>query len=101
MLGGLIANSVNTVVNTPYSRTETFENSHGIDAAPGRFLLVSFLTVFIILLLILFFGKFLWNNVLVDLVPSIKPAKSVWQILGLAILLALLSPGNCSCDMPK
>lgn len=98
MLGSLIANSINAVVPTSYSQTETFRNS-GIDAAPGRFLIVSLLTVFLIFVLILFFGKFLWNNVLVDLVPAVKPVKSVWQILGLAILIALLSPGNCNCGM--
>ena len=100
MLGGLIANTINAVVPTPYLQTETFRNvSPGIDAAPGRFLFVSFLTVFLIFILILFFGKFLWNNVLTDLIPAVKPVKSVWQILGLAILISLLSPGNCCQPM--
>jgi hypothetical protein len=93
MLGGLIANSVNAA----FSQTETFDGNGRMDAAPGHLALVSFLTVTIIFLILLFFGKYLWNNVLVTLIPAIKPAKSVWQILGFAILLSLLSPGSCTC----
>ena len=26
-------------------------------------------------------GKFLWNDVLVQLIPAIKPVKNIWQIL--------------------
>lgn len=42
------------------------------------------------LLVILFFGQYLWNNVLVKLVPAIKPVSNVWQILGVSILLGIL-----------
>jgi hypothetical protein len=49
------------------------------------------------MLLILVVGKFLWNNVLVALVPAIKPAKSVWQILGLAVLISLFHPVPQCC----
>jgi hypothetical protein len=40
--------------------------------------------------LILFFGEYLWNNVLVKLIPGVKPVTSVWQILGLSILIGIL-----------
>ena len=93
MIGGVIANSINAA----FSQTETFDGHGSMEPSPGRLALVSFLTVFILLLLILFFGKYLWNNVLITLVPAIKPAKSVWQILGLAILISLMSPGSCTC----
>lgn len=49
--------------------------------------------VFIITLVILgFVGKFLWNGVIVDLFSFAKPARSVWQILGLMIFVGLLVP---------
>jgi len=49
--------------------------------------------VFIITLVILgFVGKFLWNGVIVDLFSFAKPARSVWQILGLMIFVGLLIP---------
>jgi hypothetical protein len=49
------------------------------------------LLVFILTLVILgFVGKFLWNGVIVDLFSFAKPARSVWQILGLMIFVSLL-----------
>lgn len=96
MLGGVIANSVNAALD-PYLHTETFESETGIGLSPQRTALITVITAFIILVLILFAGQWLWNNVLVSLVPAVKPAKSVWQILGLAVLISLLHPGTCSC----
>ena len=56
----------------------------------GKDLLLSLVMVMIVLLLISFVGQYLWNTVLVSLVSGVKPAKSVWQILGLYFLIALL-----------
>ena len=98
MLGGVVANAVNAVVDvTPIARTETFESPTGIGYTPARIALVSLLTVGLIFFFLLFAGKWLWNNVLHELVPAVKPAKSVWQILGLALLISLLNPGSCTC----
>ena len=35
-------------------------------------------------------GKWLWNNVIIELFSVAKPAKSIWQILGLMIFLSLI-----------
>jgi hypothetical protein len=35
-------------------------------------------------------GKWLWNNVIIDLFTIAKPVRSIWQILGLMIFLALI-----------
>jgi len=100
MFGGAIANGVNAAIEaTPLKVTEAFENQTGLNAAPFRAALVSTLTMVVVLGLLLLFGQYLWNNVLHVLVPGVKPAKSVWQILGLAILIMLLSPGTCQCAM--
>ncbi len=97
MLGACVANLVDTcVAQTPFAKTETFEGNGG--AGAGRLLLVSTLTLFIMLAALLFVGKYLWNNVLVDLISIARPVKSVWQLLGLAILLSLISPG-CNCRL--
>ncbi len=95
MIGGTIANVVSNVVSpADYSKTETFENELGY--VPGRrSALVSFITLVIMFSLILLLGKFLWNNVLTALVPAVRPAKSIWQILGLAVLIGLMYPGYC------
>lgn len=92
MLGSAVANGVNLIV----SQTETFDNQNG-GASPARMAIVTFLTILILFFALLFVGKYLWNNVLHELVPAIKPAKSVWQILGLALLISLMHPGSCSC----
>jgi hypothetical protein len=100
MLGGFFANNVNAVLEaTPVKVSEPFQNQTGLSALPFRAALVSTLTVLIVLGLLLLFGKYLWNNVLHVLVPGVKEAKSVWQILGISILIMLLSPGTCQCAM--
>ena len=48
------------------------------------------ITVVIYLLLLLSFGKFLWNNVFVKLVNFANPVDSIWELLGFAILLNLI-----------
>jgi len=54
--------------------------------------IVTLLTFVIAILLLSFFGKFLWNNVVVDLFSFAKPAKSLWQILGLMVFIGLVLP---------
>ena len=57
---------------------------------------VEFATVvlaFIVALVILgFIGKYLWNGVVCDLISFAKPAKSLWQIVGLMIFVSLIRP---------
>jgi hypothetical protein len=98
MLGSTVYSCVNYAIGgTDFAKTETFASETGDSQTNGRMAVVSLITVFILLLLILFVGKWLWNDVLVSLVPGVKPAKSIYQILGLAILIMLLSPGGCNC----
>ena len=100
MIGGVVANSVNAIFEeTPFARTETFESKTGVGVSPARGAVVSFITLLIIFGLILLVSKYLWNNVLTALIPGVKPAKSVWQILGLAILISLLHPGCSNYSM--
>jgi len=96
MAASMVGAAVNATLD-PYLRTETFESETGIGMSPNRSALISFITMSIIFAVILFGGKWLWNNVLHELVPAIKPAKSIWQILGLAVLIMLLNPGSCNC----
>jgi|UniRef100_A0A6C0LQZ3 hypothetical protein len=100
MFGGAVANGVNAALEAaPFKISEPFENQTGMSALPFRAALVSGITLVIILGLLLLFGQYLWNNVLHVLVPGVKEAKSVWQILGISILIMLLSPGTCQCAM--
>ena len=55
--------------------------------------LLAVLLAFVVSLIILgFVGQILWNNVVMDLFTFAKPARSVWQIIGLAIFLSLIRP---------
>jgi hypothetical protein len=54
--------------------------------------LARFLTLLLVIFLLAFIGKFLWNGVVVDLFSFAKPARSVWQILGLALFTGLILP---------
>jgi hypothetical protein len=66
------------------------------NAERRRVAYVDFMTqllVFIIVLILLgFVGKYLWNGVIVDLFTFAKPARSVWQILGLMVFAMLVIP---------
>jgi hypothetical protein len=55
--------------------------------------LLAVLLAFVISLVILgFVGQLLWNNVVMDLFSFAKPARSVWQIIGLMIFVSLIRP---------
>ena len=51
---------------------------------------VAFLLSVVILLVLLYLGEYLWNNVLVKVCTIVKPVNSMWQILGLYVLLQIL-----------
>lgn len=65
----------------------TNERFDGMDMAKGSRALAAFIVFVIYIVIILLIGKFLWNAVLCKLVSIAKPADSIWQVLGLAILL--------------
>lgn len=52
--------------------------------------LAAMLAFAITIVLIAFIGKWLWNEVVVELISFAKPAKSVWQVLGLFIFTSLI-----------
>jgi len=64
---------------------ENFENSKLKEM--GFFILLITI-IFMILLLLL--GKYVWNNVLTQVVPGVKPVDSILQFIGLWFLIQLL-----------
>ncbi len=73
---------------------EAFAGSMSTDPEVQQYsnakMLSLFIALIIVYVIIAVVGKFLWNNVVVDLLSIARPAKSIWQILGLAILMSLL-----------
>lgn len=56
--------------------------------------IVLYIAVVVVIVAVqLLLGKYLWNTVLVQLVPSVTAATSVWQILGLMVLVGILFGG--------
>ena len=87
MLGKLI----NDTINYSYT-TENFDNNEMMPSLVKNHPLAALITLLIMWIIVLLFGKFLWNNALVPLAPqTVKPAANVWQILGLSMLIQLLS----------
>jgi hypothetical protein len=70
--------------------SSTNEGLNGVQTPKWKDSLAVFIVLIIYVLIILLIGKFLWNLVLCKLITVAKPAESIWQILGLAILLNLL-----------
>jgi hypothetical protein len=54
---------------------------------------ISYLLAFLLAMILLgFIGKWLWNSVIVDLFSFAKPARSVWDIIGLMLFTTLIIP---------
>jgi len=78
--------AVQSTVETFLSRKENFSNSDKAKMIAGLVTLV--LWVLILLLL----SKWLWNEVLCKMVTFTKQVTSVFQIVGLVVLLQLIKP---------
>ncbi len=73
----------NTVASDASSKMETQASYVG---------LVSALLAFVVsIMIIAFVGKWLWNTIVLDLFTIAKPARSVWQLIGLAIFVKLFA----------
>jgi hypothetical protein len=76
-----------------YAVVDSFTDMPGSDSKRREVYmeLISTLLAFLIAVVILsFVGKWLWNNIVVDLVSVAKPARTIWQILGLMIFISLV-----------
>jgi len=73
---------------------EGFVGTHSSEAKREAYVeFVAAILRFIIAIIILgFLGKYLWNNVVVELFTFAKPARSFWQIIGLTVFLILVHP---------
>jgi hypothetical protein len=87
MNGGLINGATRAVV-------EGMSGSPAAEKSRDTYveLIAMLLAFFITLVILAFIGQLLWNNVIVDLFSFARPAKSVWQVLGLFIFVSLIRP---------
>ena len=59
------------------------------DMSDGN-LVVALITLVVFVVILLFVGKYIWNEVLIQVVPGIKPLENPTQLLLLWILLNML-----------
>jgi len=64
---------------------QTVQSAYGTAGVMSFFIIT--IGVYLVLMLI---GKWLWNTVAVDMITVIKPIESVFQLVGLAILVKLI-----------
>jgi hypothetical protein len=88
---------MSTIVNaTMRALLEGFTNPSGSDvhrqAPVYAAALAAVLTFFISVLIVSLVGLWLWNFSVVPLFEFARPAKSIFQILGLMVFLALVHP---------
>lgn len=86
----MLKETLQTAINSALTNGNTKEGMNGVSSWNGSEALAAFIVLIIIILFILIIGKFLWNVVLCRLLTIAKPADSIWQILGLSILLNLI-----------
>lgn len=89
----MLLNTLRTLVDTGAGmmRGESFT-----DVNNRNNVLVILLVLFLYITLVLFVGKFLYNNVLCKTLSGIRPIPNVWHLLGLILLFDLLLP-KCMC----
>jgi len=76
-----------------YACVDAFTDMSGSDSKRREAfmeIIASIMSFLIAVIIISFVGKWLWNNTILDLFTFVKPVRSIWQILGLMIFLALI-----------
>jgi hypothetical protein len=53
-------------------------------------LVVSILSLILAIVIVAFIGKWLWNNTIAELFTVVRPARSVWHIIGLMLFISLI-----------
>lgn len=86
----MIKETLRTALVSAFKNGTAKEGLNGVTYWNGTEALASFIVLIIYIVFILIIGKFLWNEIVVRLLSIAKPADSIWQILGLAILFNLI-----------
>lgn len=76
-----------------YAVVDAFTDLSGSDTSRRELytsLAASVLALILSIAIVALIGKWLWNNIVIDLFSFAKPARSVWQIIGLMIFLGLI-----------
>ena len=61
-----------------------------VKSSPKPFPLFFIVLAIVLFLTMLFVGKYLWNDVLVYLLPTIRKIDNIYQVFGLMLLFSIL-----------
>ncbi len=76
-----------------YAAVDAFTDLSGSESSRRELytsLAASVLALILSIAIVALIGKWLWNNIIIDLFTFAKPVRSVWQIIGLMIFLGLI-----------
>jgi hypothetical protein len=76
-----------------YAMVDGFTDLSGSDSKRREVymeLVASIIALLLSIVIVAFVGKWLWNNVVIDLFTFARPVRNVWQIIGLMIFLSLV-----------
>ena len=85
----MIARTIHAFAASALSKNGLVGGQNTSEMSDGN-LLVMLITITIIFVILLVVGKYIWNEVLVQVVPGIKPLESVTQLVLLWVLLNIL-----------
>lgn len=71
------------------------ENFHNLEHHNNNKQLKTLFVFALWIVVVLTVGMWLWNNVVVKVTTIFKPMKSMWQFLGLVLVMDLLIPTCC------
>ena len=86
----MVANGMDVPMIRKEGFSDTLNMNNQFNSVNKASALGSFIALIIWLAIILWFGEYLFNHVLVKVIPAIKPITSVWQLLGLSLLFNML-----------
>ncbi len=73
-------------IHNQMNTNESFSNKDEL----RNMMIMAVIIYIIVIIILLFLGKFLWNQVLSKKISGLKPLESIWQFLGLMLLVQLL-----------
>lgn len=82
MLRELMRAGIEGMTNMSGSTTSRYEVYKDVVA--------SILALLLSILIVAFVGKWLWNTSVAELFTFVRPVRTVWQIIGLMLFLALI-----------
>ena len=81
---------IESLLNYTLQKSENFSGGAMEKLSSNTKIIATIISFVVVQVTLLFLGKWLWNEYLVKAVTIVKPLESIWQILGVSVLLKLI-----------